>query len=320
MNPMSDPEASHRFDLSRVAIAGAPFLAFGMFALLEWADWGSPRDARARGGEKELAVWEGLITAQVVVWAVLAGLGLRTLRELDAQAEVWLAESTQARRARWRWETWSFVLFAYVVIAVVFVPGATVGGLSAPAVLPGQEWKSGLIFGVAFAAILPFLVVLKRIQLWAAEEDGWSTSAGDIERIRVLRRKLRSATASLGTVIALFVISSGAVSDAVVAAKLPPLPDSVVLVVGGVFTGVLAAVYLYVFTSLDSRARGLLERAAPLPDPNPAAAEEFAASTNLRRELSAELELGGDPRKNLEGLIAVLSPLTAALLSRFAGL
>ena len=45
-------------------------------------------------------------------------------------------------------------------------------------------------------------------------------SARDIERIQVLRRQFRSATASLGTVIALFVISSGALSDAVEASGL----------------------------------------------------------------------------------------------------
>jgi hypothetical protein len=116
------------------------------------------------------------------------------------------------------------------------------------------------------------------------------------------------------------VISSGALSDAVEAAGLKPLPDSAIIVAGAWFTGVLAAIYIYVFTSLDGRARRFLERAAPLPDPNPAAAEAFVASMTLRRELSAELELGGDARKNLEGLIAVFSPLAAALLSRFGGL
>lgn len=39
-----------------------------------------------------------------------------------------------------------------------------------------------------------------------------------------------------------------------------------------------------------------------------------------RRALSEELELGGDPGKNLEGLVAVFSPLIGALLSRLGGL
>jgi hypothetical protein len=316
-----EPDARRSLDLARVVIAGAPFLALGVFALLEWADWGSQPDAKAEGGEKELAVWEGLITAQVAVWAVLAGVGLRAMRELDADAEAWLAESTDAWRARWRKETTWFLLLSYGVIVVLFVPSTLGSGeLRNPSILTGQEWKIVLLFVVAGVAIFPFLFVLKRIQLCAAEESGWSTRAKDLERIQVLRRQLRSATASLGTVIALFVIASGALSDAVEAAGLEPLPDSAILVAGAWFTGVLAAIYLYVFTSLDARARGILERAAPLPDPSRAAADEFVASTTLRRELSVELELGGDARKNLEGLIAVFSPLAAALLSRFGGL
>jgi hypothetical protein len=313
-------EPTRHFDFPRAVIAAAPFIAFGMFALLEWADWGSARDAGAKDGQKELAVWKGLVTAQVVVWIVLAGIGLRMLRQLDAHADAWFVESGRGWRVLWRWETLGFVLFIFAVIAAVFLPGAIVSGLNSPSVLTGQEWKSGLIFGAGFVALVPFLVVLKRVQLSAAEEGGWSTSARDVERIRVLRRHLRSATAFLGTVIALFVISSGALSEAVKAAQLPPLPDSVILVTGGVFTGTLAAIYLYVFTAVDGRARGILERAAPLADPMPSEADEFSASIQLRRDLGTELELGGDARKNLEGLIAVFSPLLAALLTRFAGL
>jgi hypothetical protein len=193
-------------------------------------------------------------------------------------------------------------------------------GLRNPYVLAGQAWKIPLLHAIAGAAALPFFVVLKRIQLCAASEDLWSTTAGDIERIHLLRRHLRSATASLGTVIALAVIATGALNDAVEAASLEPLPETFVLVYGAWFTGVLAAIYLYVFSTLDGRARTIMERAAPLPDPNPAGAEEFAKSVELRRDLAAELELGGDARKNLEGLIAVFSPLAGALLSRLGGL
>ena len=70
-----EPDARRSFDLARVVIAWVPFLALGVFALLEWANWGRPPDAKAEGGEKELAVWEGLITAQVAVWAVLQASG-----------------------------------------------------------------------------------------------------------------------------------------------------------------------------------------------------------------------------------------------------
>jgi hypothetical protein len=317
--PSSGAGTRERFDLARVVTLAAPLLGLGAFALLKWVGWGSERNTHAAGGARELAVWQFLITAQVVVWAVLAGAGFRAVKELDVHAQVWLPETATAWRARWRRETARFLLFSYSVVVVLLVAGG-VAGLRNPYVMNGQGWKIPLLHVVAGAAAFPFFVVLKHVQLCAAEEIGWSTTARDIERIHLLRSYLRSATASLGAIIALAVIATGALRQAVEAADLTPLPDTFVLVYGAWFTGVLAAIYLHVFTALDARARSLLERAAPLPDPNLAAAEAFAVSTKLRGELSAELELGGDPRKNLEGLIAVLSPLGGALLTRLGGL
>ena len=168
-----EPDARRSFDLARVVIAGAPFLALGVFALLEWADWGRPPSDKAEGGEGELAVWEGLITAQVAVWAVLAGVGLRAMRELDADAEAWFVESTEARRARWRRETTWFLLFSYGMLVVLFVPSALgADELRNPSILTGQAWKVPLLFVVAGVANFPFFFVLKRIQLCAVEEAG----------------------------------------------------------------------------------------------------------------------------------------------------
>lgn len=308
-----------RFDLARDVTVAAPLLGLGAFALLRWVGWGSERDPLAVGGARELAVWQFLITAQVVVWAVLAGAGLRAVKELDTLAQVWLSNTATGWRAMWRTETVRFLIFSYSVIAVLLVAGG-IARLRNPYVMSGQSWKIPLLHLVAGAAAVPFFVVLKRVQLCAAEEVGWSTTAGDIERIHILRGYLRSATASLGAIITLAVVATGALRQAVEAAALTPLPDTFVVVYGAWFTGVLAAIYLYVSTALDARARTILERAAPLPDPSPAAAEAFSASTSLRRELSAELELGGDARKNLEGLIAVLSPLAGALLTQLGGL
>jgi hypothetical protein len=317
--PSSGAGTRERFDLARVVVLSAPLVGLGAFALLKWVGWGSERDTSAVGGANELAVWQFLLTAQVVVWAVLAGVGLRAVKELDVHTQVWLATTATAWRARWRRDTARFLVFSYSVVVVLLAAGL-VAGLRNPYVMTGQVWKIPLLHVIAGVAAFPFFVVLKRVQLCAAEEIGWSTTARDIERIHLLRGYVRSATASLGAVIALAVIATGALRQAVEAATLTPLPDTFVLVYGAWFTGVLAAIYLHVFTALDGRARSLLEQAAPLPDPSLAAAEAFAASTKLRGELSAELELGGDPRKNLEGLIAVLSPLGGALLTRLGGL
>jgi hypothetical protein len=317
----SEAEASKRFDLARVVTVAAPFLALGVFAALKWVGWGSDRDSGAKDGSRELAIWQLLITAQVVVWAVLAGVGLKMMRELGARAKEWLARTSSEWRVRWRNETAWFVLFSYGAVAILFVVGGF-ARLRGPYLMSGQDWKMPLLHVLAFAAAYPFFVVLKRVQLSATEEAAWShqPKAEEIERLRLLRERLGSATASLGVIIALAVIATGALRNAVEASGLNPAPGTLVLVYGAWFTGILAAIYLYVFTAVEKRARCLMERAAPLPDPKLAAADSFAASTKLRGELSGELELGGDPRKNLEGLIAVLSPLAGALLTQLGGL
>jgi hypothetical protein len=114
------------------------------------------------------------------------------------------------------------------------------------------------------------------------------------------------------------VIATGALREATDAAHLQPVPDTFVLVYGAWFTGVVAAIYLRVFGALEARGRWMLETAAPLPDPG--SIEAFMARRSFRSELAQELELGGDPRRNLEGLLAVLAPLADALLTRLGGL
>jgi hypothetical protein len=244
---------------------------------------------------------------------VLAGAGLR-VRDLSAQLP---ALSSGGRRRQQR-ETAAFVIFTYAAIALLLGIGA-LADLRNPEVLDGQEWKNGLLHLVAGAAIFPFLVALDRIRICAGEDYGWSTRARDIERIRYLRRYLRTATASLGAIVALAVISTGALRSAVEAAGKDALPDTFVIVYGAWFTGILAAIYLYAFGALEARARKILDATAPLPDPDLPSADAFKAMVELRRELTKELELGGDPRKNMEGLVAVLSPLAGALLSGLGG-
>lgn len=292
---------------ARAFVLAAPLLGLAAFALLEWVDWGAEPEPAAHPDDR-VAIWELTVTAGVVVWAVLAGIGLRMLEELD-----WPS------RSRSRSEIASFLLFVWSAAALLLAVGF-VTGLSSPTVLTGQHWKIQLMHLVAGVAQLPLLIAMKRIQLWATDETAWSTGVSDIQRIRYLRRSLNTATAAIGAIIALAVISSGALRNAVVAAGLTPVPDTFVLVYGAWFTGVLAAIYLYVFGAVDRRARWIVEQAAPLPAPRLESAEAFLASMQLRGQLAQEVELGGDARKNLEGLVAVLSPLLGALLTRLAGI
>jgi hypothetical protein len=307
------------FDLAAIVAVAAPLGGLAAFVLLRYADWGTPRDPRATGGGPELGVWQVLIAAQVIVWMLIASAGLRALAALNKEIDEVPSARAAARDGRWRRETVAFLLFTYGVL-VLFLVLSGIAGMRNPNVMAGQGWKMPVLHVVAGVATLPFFVVLKRVQLWVTEDSAWSSTGKDVERVRLLRRQLRSATASLGAIIALAVVATGALRQAVEAASLEPLPETFVIVYGAGFTGVLAGVYLYVFGALDGRAREIVANGVRVPDPDPAAAEKFSARIELRRALAEELELGGDAKTNLEGLLVVLSPLVAAMLTRIGGL
>jgi len=293
--------------------AGLVLVGVAAFAVLKWAPLGSERDPYAHGGSDELAIWQVLLTGEVVVWALFAAVGFRMLKALREL----LPDALTYGRGR---ETAEFLSLVYGAVLLLLGLGF-VAKLSSPTVLHGQQWKTAALHLVAGIAILPFLVALKWIQL-CADEDGswWSGTTSDIEFHRLLRKHLRTATMCLGAIIALAVVATGALRNAVEAAKLDPLPQTFVVLYGAWFTGVVAAIYLYVFGALEKRGRLIVRSAAPLERRNLVDLHEDDATKRRRKELSEELELGGDPRKNLEGLVAVFSPLIGALLSQLGGL
>lgn len=284
----------------------APLLALGTYALLgagtEPVKW-----------TPELGAWKVLIASQVAAWTIFLSFGIRGLVRLEASIADW-SHPGVADLHRLRRETILFLVLVYGITSMVLAIGG-IAGLRNDPLLDGQYWKIPLLHVVAGAAASPFFIGLKRIQLYAEDDRLWSGSASDIERLQVLRRYLRSATAAMGTIVALAVVSTGALRNAVVAAKQTALPEEFVLIYGAFLTGVVGAIYIYVFSAIEARARAIVQAAAPLPDPNVATGDAFSAAIRLRGELAQVLELGGDPRKNLEGLIAVFAPLLGALIT-----
>jgi hypothetical protein len=233
-------------------------------------------------------VWQLLVAASVVLWTALASAGLRMLETLPLR------------------NVGRFLVAVYGAFALLLVLTG-LAGIGNDVVVDGQRWKNGLLHALAAVAILPWLVALERIRL---------DEATTIERIRELRACLKGATAALGGMIAVAVILTGALREAVAEAGGTPSPDAYVLVYGAWLTAVLAAIYVRVFGAIERSARSIMDRAAPLPDP---ADDGFPAAAERRALLARELELGGDVRANLEGLVAVLAPLAGALLTRFGG-
>ena len=288
----------------------APVLAaIGAYVLLEGIDIGAEPEATP---DDRLAVWELVMTASVVAWTVLAGVGARMLRDPEAVTGV-----MSWRRVVGSAKGYFAAVYGAVAFALVFM-GLT--GVGNPTILTGQQWKNVVLHLVGAVAILPLLVVVKQIHAQAQDPGSWSPTAVSIARIGAMRRSLHVATAAVGAIIALAVIGTGALRDAVASAGLEPLPDTFVLVYGAWYTGVLAAIYLHAFGAVEHRARRIVDDAAPLRDPTGESADAFSASVALRTTLGQELGLGGDARKNLEGLVVVMSPLIGAILTRLGGL
>jgi hypothetical protein len=303
----------HRFRrLARALTLAAPPFAIAAFALLGWGE-------EPVTPTPELEVWKVLLAAQVAAWTIFMGIGIRGLGTLDALFEKWPAIRSLLRSRSWRQEIVWFLALVYGSLSLLLVLGG-IAGVRNPFLLAGQGWKIPLLHIVAGVAAFPFFVGLKWVQLCAEEDPIWSATADDVERLKSFRRYLRTATAAMGAVVALAVVSTGALRTAVVAADRTPLPEEFVIIYGAFLSGVVGATYIYVFSSIEARARSMLEVAAPLPDPDLPTADEFSTATKLRGELAQELELGGDPRKNLEGLIAVFAPLVGALITGVGGL
>ena len=305
-DPMRTAKRSTRGLVTGLTLA-APLLAIGTYAFL-----GVGTEPLHRWS-LELGAWKVLIASQVAAWTLFLAFGIRGLVRLEASIDEW-SHPGLARRNRWQRETILFLVLVYGTLSAMLVIGGF-AKLQNPRLLADQSRKIALLHVVAGAASSPFLIGLKRIQLYAEDDGLWPGSADDIGRLQVLRRYLRSATAAMGTIVALAVVSTGALRNAVVAVGKIPLPQEFVLIYGAFLTGVVGAVYVYVFSAIEARARSILQTAAPLPDPDVASADHFSAVVKLRGELADVLELGGDPRKNLEGLIAVFAPLLGALIT-----
>ena len=272
----------------RILLAAAP-LGLAVFAIVTLVEVGDKPDAKA-GPLTD--VWELMVAGSVVLWTALASVGARRL------------ESLPRRDVR------GFLAAVYGAMALLLVL-TWLADVESGIVIWGQQWKNVLLHVIAAVTIFPWLVALERIRLDARDGDA------TIERVRALRdgrrrRPRRSAGWSPSPCC-----SRERFATRWPRPRLAPTPDAYVLVYGAWLTAILAAVYLRVFRAIERRAPTDRGRDGPLPDP---AAEAFPAAVERRGVLAKELGMGGDPRSNLESLVAVLAPLAGALLTRVGGL
>ena len=287
----------------------APFVGIGVFLFLRNGAAGSPL-----GDSEEFGIWVLLIVGQVMAWFLLAGAGLHALIELWQRLGDWGLRPEQAAI-----KTAVYLVFGYLVVTVLLrlyqearahiAPGGDDAGLQAKVVV---------LTVLAYLATLPHAITLKLVQLASADGAAWGSIDLDVPRMRYLRAASLTAAAALAFVIAMAVLATGALRQALAAGGLRPFPEIYIIFYGLLFSGLLGAIYLHAFNALDARGQSTLDGAAPFVDPMPA--DDYSTVHKARTELASELQIGGDIRKNLEGLLVVISPLVSAVFSSLAGI
>ncbi len=311
-----------------------------------WVDWllvivgvglavGSLYYTGVVGREEGLAdddgykVWQLLVMLQFLVWAGIAVLNTRNLRDIRTRGDV-------------DRKPWLFLAAVYGGMLLIFAPALTMGliasedsALACPVIL---------LVVIGGLAVLPALLSLHRVRavakqdaLWKAQESNPgddpqapdptgdpSPSASakavlDNEQapspqsdllMRRLRRRVQPAVASVGVVIGLALIVDGQIASARVSLDVESGPPLIVLY-GSFFTGVLFAIYVWVDAALDWRSRSCIDDLVGPSDPTDWA--EFQKTEARRTALESAFGLGRSTRESFEGLVAVASPLIGAL-------
>jgi hypothetical protein len=140
----------------------------------------------------------------------------------------------------------------------------------------------------------------------------WREADLDPELMQFFRRRVRPAVASVGAMIGLGILVLAQIRS-VSAASQESTQSPMVLLYGSFFTGVLFSLYLWVNAALDDRSRESVNELAGPSDPRDA--EGFVKAQDHRAALDRAFGLGRSPRQSFEGLVAVASPLFAALVA-----
>jgi hypothetical protein len=199
---------------------------------------------------------------------------------------------------------------------VIFGSLVLVSVIESPhAVLVDQQARIFMIVFVGYVVMLPAVTGLIEARM-AANPERWKTELNAImPPYHHLQDHLRGFLTVLGGMIALIVLTTGALANAI--ADFRPeyaQPREGALVNGAFFAGAVAFLYLPAYVAVQRRGEELLDRICPLRDPND---EKFLDNIERRAKLADLLRLGSTPRENLEKGIIILAPLLTGLVSAF---
>lgn len=270
-------------------------------------------------GSVEWSTWVFLAGASVAVFAVMLVLGLRAI--IRPSPDWGLASAPAARR------------YGYLASAALFMAALIVVTLAgepwpAAADLPVQHptWRTRGVLITGYLAAIPWLTLVwlahaecARLKAAIVDRHPDETTKSIQETVKHLSQLWRLMTygvtaAAISIVIA--IVTAGALRAAFIAHapdRAGEFPGSVVLLFGGLFAVLQAAIGLPLVASWRARARDLVEQAHPLPeDGRPT--ESWVAD---RARLEALLHLDVPLLRNPLAALSIFVPTITSLLAVF---
>jgi hypothetical protein len=250
-------------------------------------------------------LWLFLIAAQTALWAIAAA-SLTTVQIRRSLEGAW----PDARGA----------VVAYVVAAAVplygFVAFASLHTHTSDP-LPDHHWK---LFGLETLGTTIALIGVAEFALIKAclQDEAARGTAADIARYVDLRSLLQRVLTIEGAILGAAVLAAGALRNAVIAYahQESAYPREYVFIVGAFFTLILALLYAPVYAKLLQVGRANLDAACPLVDP---ASPEWLAAYEKREKLGQYLQLEVTASAGFKAGVAILAPLTSALVALLLG-
>ena len=325
--PQLGPMSAHR------AVTTIAFAATAAAASLLALRFLAPDDLRE---VQEFNLWEFVVSVQVALWVVFTSLLMRHLSLMIRAVGMRLAG--QGVRVSLNWRVAGFVLTVWIVVAaslaVMWLLDLLLG---AP---DSVRWAVLVFTVVGGLAALPALATASFIREFASSDALWPPhryGEADFAFIQFLRREFRTVVGILGVVVAMIVLTTGGLSDALNECdKLeacetvdasdardginPPTENmrtKLVLAGGAFYSSLLIAGYIYGRAAINRRATEMLDAWAPLPAPNdPIALEK---GLDWRQKLAGHLGLDTTLREGLAATAIVALPLLSAFMSSLVG-
>jgi hypothetical protein len=342
----SPPARTETIDGAVVSIGAAVLLALlaivGVAALIRWWDpippcplmsgrhsalWVSQRQLACDGAfisTPEFFVWLGLLCAQGAFWALAVGPVLQMVRDLvrELRAIGALTSTTIAGIA--------VSGFAFMSLAAAIGFGWLLVRSSNAAVreahekypvaspLGQQQLKIGILTGAAFS-----ISALAIAGIWLAG-IGFHRIAGErradiqaVEHFLDLRTRLNRFLATVGIMVGLATLASGALRNAVLALNDPKKPTfnfdpQYVLMYGFLLSGLLGIAFAPSYLAMRNAGARLRDLAYPLPAPGD---PTFTSMVKERGAFEDYLQTNVSASASFRAGVAIVTPLASSLLA-----